>query len=387
MAFLKHKIYGKLFSIFKVFPLKENKISFIIDSNQSFKGNLDYIKKEFERQGNFEFNFFYKDKISFNNFKNLATSKYVFLNDNFFPLAFMKFRDETEVVQLWHAPGASKKFGGSVCSPEELEVLSMASENTDYLITSSKNLEKEYVEAFQIDKSKIKALGLPRMDYYFENHDISDLKEEFCKRYDVGPDKKIILYLIAFCFYIGFILPSYHEFPVSSTVTFAERGINLDITFGYVGYFFAGYYLAHYDLKKWLKVGIYLLGLVGLISTIMITSVESLKQGTHYDLPYEYLTPNVFLMSIATFLLAKESLNPKNVSMRFKQILSELSTYSFGIYLVHVLIIFLLWKTGVTTVFVTPILSVPLLTFLIFCISYVCVKGMAQLPFVKRFIL
>ena len=198
MAFLKHKIYGKLFSIFKVFPLKENKISFIIDSNQSFKGNLDYIKKEFERQGNFEFNFFYKDKISFNSFKNLATSKYVFLNDNFFPLAFMKFRDETEVVQLWHAPGASKKFGGSVCSPEELEILSMASENTDYLITSSKKVEKEYIEAFQIDKSKIEALGLPRLDYYFENHDLDKLKSEFCREYDIDSSKKIILYAPTF---------------------------------------------------------------------------------------------------------------------------------------------------------------------------------------------
>ena len=167
MAFIKHKIYGRIFSIFTKFPIKENRVSFIIDSNQSFKGNLDYIKKEFERQGDFEFNFFYKDKISLNNFKNLATSKYVFLNDNFFPLAFMKFRNETEVVQLWHAPGASKKFGGSVCSPEEREMLAMASENTDCLITSSKNVEKEYVEAFQIDKSKIKALGLPRIDYYF----------------------------------------------------------------------------------------------------------------------------------------------------------------------------------------------------------------------------
>ena len=203
----------------------------------------------------------------------------------------------------------------------------------------------------------------------------------------IAEDKKIILYLIVFCFYIGFILPSYHKFPVSSTVTFAERGINLDITFGYVGYFFAGYYLAHYDLKKWVKVGIYLLGLVGLISTIMITSVESLKQGTHYDLPYEYLTPNVFLMSLAAFLVAKERLNLKNVSEKFKQVLSEFSTYSFGIYLVHVLIIFLWWKTGITTVFITPILSIPLLTLLIFSISYVCVKGMAQLPFVKRFIL
>lgn len=198
MAFLKHKIYGKLFSVFKLFPLKENRISFIIDSNQSFKGNLDYIKREFERRGNFEFSFFYKDKLSFSNFKNLATSKYVFLNDNFFPLAFMKFKDETEVVQLWHAPGASKKFGGSVCSPEELEVLSMASGNTDYLIISSKKVENEYCEAFQIDKSKIKALGLPRLDYYFENHDLDRLKSEFCRQYGVDCTKKIILYAPTF---------------------------------------------------------------------------------------------------------------------------------------------------------------------------------------------
>ena len=198
MAFLKHKIYGRIFSIFKIFPLKENRISFIIDSNESFKGNLDYIKKEFERQGNFEFNFFYKDKISFNNFKNLATSKYVFLNDNFFPLAFMNFKEETNVVQLWHAPGASKKFGGSVCSPEELEVLSMASDNTDCLITSSKNVENEYAEAFQIDKSKIKALGLPRIDYYFENHDLDNMKSEFCKEYGIDSSKKIILYAPTF---------------------------------------------------------------------------------------------------------------------------------------------------------------------------------------------
>ena len=49
-----------------------------MDSNESFKGNLDYIKKEFERQGNFEFNFFYKDKISFNNFKNVTDTRYFF---------------------------------------------------------------------------------------------------------------------------------------------------------------------------------------------------------------------------------------------------------------------------------------------------------------------
>ena len=159
---------------------------------------MDYIKKEFEKRGNYELNFFYKDRISFGNFKNLATSKYVFLNDNFFPLAFMNFRDETSVVQLWHAPGASKKFGGSVCTDSEREMLSKVSRHTDYLISSSKNVENQYAEAFQIDKSKIQPLGVPRIDYYFENHDFDKLKDEFFAKYDVPSGKKIILYAPTF---------------------------------------------------------------------------------------------------------------------------------------------------------------------------------------------
>ncbi len=198
MKYLKHKLYGSLFSLFKVFPINENKITFIIDSGESFKGNLDYIKKEFEKRGNFEFNFFYKDKISFNAFKNLATSKYVFLNDNFFPIAFMNFKNQTKVVQLWHAPGASKKFGGSVVSGDDILMLSKISKNTDYLISSSKKIENYYAEAFQIDKSKIKPLGLPRIDYYFENHNLKKLKEDFSKKYGITPQKKIILYAPTF---------------------------------------------------------------------------------------------------------------------------------------------------------------------------------------------
>ena len=137
-------------------------------------------------------------KSTFSAFKNLVTSKYVFLNDNFFPVAFMSFKDETIVTQLWHAPGAFKKFGGSVSDEDTKEMLLKISKNTDYLIVSSKNIEDYYSEAFQISKDKIKPLGLPRADYYFENHDVNELKFRFCNRYDIDYDKKIILYAPTF---------------------------------------------------------------------------------------------------------------------------------------------------------------------------------------------
>ncbi len=197
MSYLKHKVYGFIFNLFSRTNVEKNRISFIIDSHQSFKGNLDYIKKEFEKRGNFEFHFFYKDKLSLSSFKKLAGSGYIFLNDNFFPLAFMNFKPDNTVVQLWHAPGASKKFGGSV-DIESREILARISENTDYLIVTSKNIIDYYSEAFQMPADKIRPLGLPRMDYYFENHDLGKLKEDFCKKYNVSGDKKIILYAPTF---------------------------------------------------------------------------------------------------------------------------------------------------------------------------------------------
>lgn len=193
--FFKHKIFGKLFNIFTRLPINDNLISFIIDSNESFSGNLEYIKNEFEKRGNFEFHFYYKDKLSFNSLKKLTTSKYIFLNDNFFPFAFMNVNKKTVVIQLWHAPGAFKKFGGSV---ENASMLKLISNNTDYLITTSRHIEDYYGEAFQIDKSKIIPLGLPRADYYFKNHDINKLRDEFNKKYGADPDKKIILYAPTF---------------------------------------------------------------------------------------------------------------------------------------------------------------------------------------------
>lgn len=197
MSYLKHKVYGILFKIFKNTKIEDNRVSFIIDSKESFKGNLDYIKKEFDKRGDFEFHFFYKDKLSFASFKKLAGSRYIFLNDNFFPLAFMNFSSKNIITQLWHAPGASKKFGGSV-DIESRDILRKISENTDYLIVTSEKIKKYYSEAFQMPESKIKALGLPRLDYYFENHDLNKLKADFSSKYNISPDKKIILYAPTF---------------------------------------------------------------------------------------------------------------------------------------------------------------------------------------------
>lgn len=191
----KHKLFGFVFNIFKAKEIEDNLVSFIVDGNSSFISNFTYIKEEFKKRGNFNFFLFNKNKLKISDLKKLSKSKYIFLNDNFLAMAYMNFNEKTIITQLWHAPGAFKKFGASVLESEK-DLIKKANTKVTYLVNTSKNIIDEYSEAFQIDKSKIKSLGIPRMDYYFKEH--GDLRDKFNKKYPMAKGKKIILYAPTF---------------------------------------------------------------------------------------------------------------------------------------------------------------------------------------------
>ena len=197
--FLKHRIFALFFNFFNLFALKNNKISFIKDSNESFNGNFKFIQEELENHENFQFNTFFKDKFSLKAFYNLATSKYIFLNDNFFSMAFMNFKSDVLILQLWHAPGAFKKFGASISNDVEKKMIEKISDKTDFLFVSSSKIKKYYKEAFLINENKIKDFGIPRTDYYFKNDlNIENIKKKFYNKYPEAKDKKIVLYAPTF---------------------------------------------------------------------------------------------------------------------------------------------------------------------------------------------
>ena len=197
--YFKHKIFGFIFNLFSKSKVNDNQIAFVVDDKNSFKGNFQYIKREFSKRGDFDFVFFNKNSLSISNIKKLAKSKYIFLNDNFLAIAFMNFNKDSKIFQLWHAPGAFKKFAASSSdNGEEIAVIAKASKKTDYLFITSENIKGFYRDAFRIDENKIKSFGIPRTDYYFEDKNIKKLRENFDERYPLAKNKKIILYAPTF---------------------------------------------------------------------------------------------------------------------------------------------------------------------------------------------
>ena len=201
----KHKIYARIFNILRKFPQRNNKITLLTNKNHSFEANLEYIAKELENRNNngknYEYKFIPKDSLSLSNIRDFASSKYVFLVDNFFPLAFMNV-EGMKWVQLWHGTGLFKKFGYDLLNDEDKKIMEMFAPKIDLVSVSSENVVDTYARNFYVDKSKVKPFGVPRNDFYDEKHlsddYLSDLRESFEKDYPQLKGKKLVLYAPTF---------------------------------------------------------------------------------------------------------------------------------------------------------------------------------------------
>lgn len=199
---LKHKIYGLVFNLFSIFKIKENSVSFIVDNNNSFSENFKYVCDELKnRSENFDLNFINKNRISIKDIFKLSKSNYIFLNDNFFPLAYMNISDETKIIQLWHGAGAIKKFGYDVTSHDDADLINLiqkSSKKIDYVTVTSENIKKFYAGAFQVDESKVLSFGVPRLDYFNKENLSEDNISKIKSQWPEIKDKKIILYAPTF---------------------------------------------------------------------------------------------------------------------------------------------------------------------------------------------
>ncbi len=208
-----------MFNIFRLMPLKQNKISFLSPHNEDFNDSLGAVMNEVIRRDEF---LVYKiscrdldiDKssvisllrsvynvICFFTVKayHLATSSFVFMNDNFMPMAKLKFKKNAVITQLWHAEGIFKRFGLHINQPEQIRNLEIeGNKKLSFVVCSSDKIVDIYAEAFGISKYKVLPLGAPRVDYFFQEINEERLRADFDKLYPECKGKRLVLYAPTF---------------------------------------------------------------------------------------------------------------------------------------------------------------------------------------------
>ncbi|MED4206335.1 acyltransferase [Neobacillus mesonae] len=190
-----------------------------------------------------------------------------------------------------------------------------------------------------------------------------------------------IEYFLVIGFLFSSLLPTLERFyPFKYMVPFL---INFDVNLvlGYAVYFIMGYYLSEYGFNEKVKKGIYILGILGVLITIIGNSFLSIEKGSPDNFLFYYLRVNVFVTTIALFLFIKDFFKNRDLNKISLSTISIISKYSFGMYLVHDMVRTLLMNAGFYNLSFNPIFSVPILAVSIFIISFFATSFIRKIPY------
>ncbi len=132
---------------------------------------------------------------------HLATARVCLTDGYSIPISLLKHKKKLEIIQLWHASGAIKKFGYQSIGKKEgrgkkISKLMNMHKNYSHVLAPSNSTAKFYIEAFGIEKKNIVINRLPRIDYLIKPMN-KELLKEFYKDYPMykNSNKKTILYV------------------------------------------------------------------------------------------------------------------------------------------------------------------------------------------------
>lgn len=205
--------FPKVYSSYCTEPVQENKVLFLEMRFTKLSNSFELIYKALEESGEYDlkcsyvqFNFIrgreFTQRVN-EMLKELATAKYVFVDDASLILSSIPLRKETVAINLWHACGAFKKFGRSTA---ELKFGSSAATldkypnygNLTHVTVSSPEVIWAYEEAMHLPKGIVKATGVSRTDQFYDKEFVESRKQKLYEIMPEAKDKKVILYAPTF---------------------------------------------------------------------------------------------------------------------------------------------------------------------------------------------
>ena len=152
---------------------------------------------------------------------------------------------------------------------------------------------------------------------------------------------------------------------------------------GFTVYFVGGYYLSRRSFSRREEIVLYCVGIAALLFSIIAPAALSRAQGAANPTFYSYNDLNVLCTSVPIFVFAKQHLNFPRMGERAYALLRKMSKYSFGVYLVHPMVIELLQHFGIDTFSCNAFFSVPLLAVFVFAVSTLISALLNAIPFIK----
>ncbi len=195
-------------------PLDTGKVIFIESRLAELSNSFRVIYGTLERETDYRLNIHYLRKTFVSDFeyiknccrllKDMATAKYVFMDEATHIFAGIRLRKETELVQLWHGCGAFKRFGYSVTdgafgASQRAKTRYPVHTNYTLVTVSSEEVIPHFEEAMRLQgKNTVMATGVSRTDVFLDESFIRASRSKLTELIPEADGKKIILYAPTF---------------------------------------------------------------------------------------------------------------------------------------------------------------------------------------------
>ena len=201
--------YALVYSLLTRFvQIHRDRVLFLSDSRAGYSGNFEFLREEIARQNpDAEILGLFKPSMKSRRplrdvfrLPWLAATAQAIVLDDFYPLIYpFRIRPETRLLQVWHAAGAFKRVGYSREGlPGGPLPGSIIHRNYTDATVSSEAIRPDYAEAFGVDVTRVRALGVPRTDVFFDDAHVAAAVRDVRARYGIAPQTRIVLYAPTF---------------------------------------------------------------------------------------------------------------------------------------------------------------------------------------------
>ena len=201
--------------------------------------------------------------------------------------------------------------------------------------------------------------------------------------------KQIIKYWLIIMFIFASIIPFIVDLNiplVSGTISYLNKYMELYFVMGYILYYVIGHYLINVGLSNKTKRIIYIGSMVSFLYCMFI--LVFLRLFTDITMgALSYLYPNIIFIGMAVLLFFNDKISKIHFSKTVERIIIRYSGLSYGVFLIHVLIIKLLYHIGINLSITNVAISIPLVSFIVFIVSSVIIFVISKIPFVNKYII
>lgn len=203
----------------------------------------------------------------------------------------------------------------------------------------------------------------------------------------VAQNKKALLAITIVTGFTGVIIPTLQDLGLFFDTSLLPGTNHFGFFSAYVCFYFMGILFHETTLSKEARVVIYTLGIISTVVIFYGTYLLTVKDGYHNE--DMQADNNLFtaVQGIAIFVGFKELFKNKKMKESTKKLVLDISGLTFGVYMVHVVLLALLDKYGFSPVTYPAIYMIPMLILFVLPTSFFISLAIKKIPFIGKYII